>query len=139
MVLQFAALAGGAEEKCQKFQLYVFWTDDHGPFIRALRNRAHLGCHFCTLVLSQLLVDRLNLKLGAEEDTLGFNRKWQDKLYENDRISLHLTCSKETPGSYHLEGGINIWCAEGDRIAPTLFENVGFWGLVKRRRYFSDD
>ena len=114
------------------------WTDDSGPCVRQLRNGAHWGCHFCTLILSQLLVGRLNLKLGAGHETLGFNRKRQDKLYENDHISLHLNYSEKTPRSY-LEGGINIWCAEGDRRASTLFENVREWGLSKRRRYFSED
>jgi hypothetical protein len=73
-----------------KIPAVCLWTDDRGPFIRELRNGAHWGCHFCTLILSQLLVGRLNLKLGTQSETLGFNRKRQDKLYENDRISLHL-------------------------------------------------
>ena len=110
---------------------FAIWSEEKGPTISQVRNAAHKGCHFCTLILSQLLIGRENLRLGAGHG-LGFNRQEQDMLYENDRVWLQF--SRSGSKTSHLTGGVRIWCAEGDRIAPELENNVGIWNLMTSRR-----
>src|ERR1700677_2525056 len=44
---------------------FAIWSEEKGPTICQVRDAAHKGCHFCTLILSQLLIGRENLRLGA--------------------------------------------------------------------------
>src|SRR5436309_10826227 len=43
-----SCLAGGGEGLDKSLGVCL-WSENRGPSIRALRNRSHWGCHFCTL------------------------------------------------------------------------------------------
>jgi hypothetical protein len=109
--------------------LRILWDDDTGPTLKEVRTAAYSCCHFCTMIISQWLEGRRSLRLGAEKDGIGWNRRRQDMLYENDRVHLKL---RKVHGKLVLTGGIRMWCAGGDRGAPDLIENVSIQRKVRR-------
>lgn len=93
-------------------EIKMLWSDEKGPTIRDIRGAAYRGCHFCTLVISQLLFKRRNLRL---HDPM----YQHDKVHENDRV--HLKAAKNRrQDRLTLYGGIRFWIADGDRCDPAL-------------------
>src|ERR1700733_8587176 len=45
----------------------MLWTNERGPRLQEVRYAAHRGCHFCTMIISVLLVERRNIRLGEED------------------------------------------------------------------------
>ena len=98
---------------------YVLWPEDEGPQLRDVRNSAHNGCHFCTLILSGMLHERKRIRLTREVGTAHLSRV---PLRENDRIYLVLTGEQDRgfmqdrdkpPDDLKLTVGINRWLAAG--------------------------
>jgi hypothetical protein len=89
----------------------MLWTDERGPTLQEVRSAAHRGCHFCTMIISDLLVGRRNMRLGAGDESLGWNRRGQDTLYESDRV--HLLVSKDVRGNSPGWWGTDLVCKRG--------------------------
>lgn len=68
------------------------WNQENAPTLRELRTTAYGGCHFCTLVLSRMIVARQIVHTGSERAfrrSVGIaNLMNQTLLEENDRIFL---------------------------------------------------
>ena len=99
----------------------ILWSEEGGPRLRDVRDSAHNGCHFCTLILTGMLQERKRIRLADEVETAVLSVAG---LQDDDTIYLVLdgSCGEfsavyrdEPRGKTQLHTGINRWCQAGQR------------------------
>ena len=125
----------------------ILWSEDDGPRLRDVRDNAHDGCHFCTLILTGMLQERKRIRLADEVETAVLSIAG---LQDDDTIYLVLEgSSDEFSAMYrdeprrkkHLYAGINRWCQAGQRgfdLLPEWERARGDQPIELPRRMASD-